>query len=122
MQREQKEAQREYRVRQAEVVTLLIALWRLRRSREAGKPLALVPMPVQGRWELLAELVRELIHEEGLVSRALAAAAGGASPEGASGVDASGLSTAYISKAASKGVPVTPKSGNNGKSKKRTKK
>lgn len=85
-----------YRDRQQEVLSLLIALWRLRRSREQGKPLASVLLPVQGRWDLLAELVRELIHEEGVVAKATEGLIRGASPEGVAAGGQPGLSTAHI--------------------------
>lgn len=103
-----------YRARQQDVLSLLIALWRLRRSRERGQPLALVLMPVQGRWDLLAELVRELIHEEGVVAKATEGLIRGALPEGASAGGQPGLSTAQISTTEEKGSSTTTVQGRSG--------
>lgn len=103
-----------YRDRQQEVLSLLIALWRLRRSREQGKPLASVLLPVQGRWDLLAELVRELIHEEGVIARATEGLIRGASPQGVAAGEPPGLSTAQISTTEEKESSTTPSHGRSG--------
>lgn len=54
--------QKEYRERRAEVIALLVRLWRLRHVREFGRPAT--GMEPENKWVELGAMVRRLIAEE----------------------------------------------------------
>jgi hypothetical protein len=75
--------QKAYRGRQREAAELLSQLWRLRRVRERGG--LAVGLPVEPSWDDLAQLLRQMIHEETLLSAVTVArrVGQGARPKGA---------------------------------------
>lgn len=107
--------QQAYRERREVLSGLLAELWLLRRQREKGN--VPVPLPSHGRVELLAQLVRQLIHEE----RLLASVSVVARPPQAD-VSDQGLSTDHTATTTLPKEVVTKKKQSNGTKKPRHKK